>query len=757
MLPLIPILALAMTPPVNDTLVPTPSADVHLSGELSRRVDVNTHRLLQVDLEPLLAGFRKKPGSHPWIGEHIGKWMHAATLAWEYERDPATKKKLREKLDYAAAELVKTQEPDGYLGTYLPEKRFGLHRDADWDVWSHKYCIIGLVTYSNATGDAHALAAARRAADLLIATFGPGGGGKKSIITAGTHVGMASTSVIEPIVLLYNATKDQKYLDFALHVVKSYDDPNGPRLLESLLTHGNVARTANAKSYEMLSNCVGLCELYRATGDRRYFDASRKAFDDVVANQLYITGTASHHEHFHEGHDLPNTMSANVGETCVTVTWIQLCEQLLRLTGEPKYADEIERSVYNHLAGAQHPGEGRGGHWCYYTSLDGTKPYTADTCCCLSSGPRAVSMIPSMVLMREGDATLVVNLFEAATARLTLDRMPVIVTLETQSPRQPGATLVLNPPANGATFAIKVRVPTWAAPLTTPGTESHLDDDGWCVIPSRSWKQGDKVRIDFPIQSRVVNGEFGNAGKATVTCGPYVMCYEAGAAPDDIPAPLVWLTGDLMSPVSKPGSPLEIPARARSPRRTDEFTVSLKPFADVGVTGQRYRVWLGAPGTFDSTKFSLLCAGTESRSATGNVQGWINDADPASFVVTFDNSRHAEDWFAVEGTEPVEFRRVVIVHGRTFHDGGWFDTSKGPLRIEIKPDATSPWRQVGTLNAYPRTTATDAAGLKGGESFELKLDRLVQAVGVRVVGVPACGTNASQSFASCAELSVFAN
>jgi uncharacterized protein len=749
MLPIIPILALAMTPPVNDKLVPTPPADVHLSGDLSRRVDVNTKRLLHVDLHPLLAGFRQKPGSHPWIGEHIGKWMHAATLAWQYERDADTKNRIREKLDYAAAELVKAQEPDGYLGTYVPEKRFGLFPDADWDVWSHKYCIIGLVTYSNATGNAPALAAARRAADLLIATFGPG---RKSIITAGTHVGMASTSVIEPIVLLFNATKEQKYFDFALHVVKSYDEPNGPRLLESLLSHGDVARTANGKSYEMLSNCVGLCELYRATGDRRYLDASRNAFDSIVANQLYITGTASHHEHFHKDHDLPNTMSANVGETCVTVTWIQLCEQLLRLTGEPKYADEIERSVYNHLLAAQHPAEG---HWCYYTSLDGTKPYTADTCCCLSSGPRAVSMIPPMVLLREGGSTLVVNLFEASTARLTLDQKPVSVSLETRAPRQAGATLVINPPAAGANFAVKIRMPSWAAPVTTPGTESRRDEYGWCLIPQQLWKPGDKVRIDFPIEARVVEGDFGNAGKSAVTYGPYVMCYEAGSAPNDNPAPLVWLTGELLPAVSPGGSPLVLPATAKSPRRPAEFTVLLKPIADTGVTGQRYRVWLGAPGTLDAAKFSLLCAGTESRSAKGNVEGWINDADPGSFVVTFDNSKHAEDWFAVEGTEPVEFRRVVFAHGRSFHDGGWFDTSKGPPRIEIKPNASAPWQQIGTLNSYPRTTPTDAAGLKGGEAFELKLERPVEAVAIRIVGVPACGTNTAQSFASCAELSVF--
>ena len=97
----------------------------------------------------MLAGYRKRPGNHPWIGEHVGKWLHAATLAWAYTGDAA----LRAKLDRVAAELIACQEPDGYLGTYLPEKRFGRYEGADWDVWSHKYNLIGLLTYYQYTGN----------------------------------------------------------------------------------------------------------------------------------------------------------------------------------------------------------------------------------------------------------------------------------------------------------------------------------------------------------------------------------------------------------------------------------------------------------------------------------------------------------------------------------------------------------------------------------------------------------------------------
>ncbi len=115
-----PYVVAAKLPDAAEILSPS---EIQLEGWLGQRVLLNErNRLVQVDLEPLLAGFRQKPGVHPWIGEHIGKWMHAATLAWANTGDPA----LRQKLDYAAAELIKTQEPDGYLGTYVPEKRFGL-------------------------------------------------------------------------------------------------------------------------------------------------------------------------------------------------------------------------------------------------------------------------------------------------------------------------------------------------------------------------------------------------------------------------------------------------------------------------------------------------------------------------------------------------------------------------------------------------------------------------------------------------------
>src|SRR5207249_2371679 len=113
-----------------DVLEPLSPADVQLAGFLGERVGRSEkNRLLLVDEDELLAGFRHRPGKQAWIGEHVGKWLHAATLAWANTGDP----ELRAKLDRVVGELIKTQEPDGYLGTYTPDKRFGLFRGADWD------------------------------------------------------------------------------------------------------------------------------------------------------------------------------------------------------------------------------------------------------------------------------------------------------------------------------------------------------------------------------------------------------------------------------------------------------------------------------------------------------------------------------------------------------------------------------------------------------------------------------------------------
>src|SRR5678815_3692068 len=149
---------------------------VHLAGWMGARIEANeANRMVKIDPARLLEGYRKRPGRQSWDGEHVGKWLHAATLAWVNTRDPA----LREKLDYTVAELTKCQLPDGYLGTYVEGKRW-----TEWDVWAHKYNLIGLITYMRYTGNMEPLPVCRRMGDLLCETFGDAAG-KRDILKAG--------------------------------------------------------------------------------------------------------------------------------------------------------------------------------------------------------------------------------------------------------------------------------------------------------------------------------------------------------------------------------------------------------------------------------------------------------------------------------------------------------------------------------------------------------------------------------------------
>jgi uncharacterized protein len=183
---------------------------LHLTGWIGARIDVNANnRLVKIDTDRLLEGYRKRPGRQSWDGEHVGKWLHAATLAWVNTGDP----ELRKQLDYTATELVKCQLEDGYLGTYSPDGK-PWARWTQWDVWAHKYNLIGLVTYIRYTGNTDSLPACRKMADLLCNTFGDAPG-KRDINPTGAHQGMASGSVLEPMVLLYRLTGEPRYLEFA--------------------------------------------------------------------------------------------------------------------------------------------------------------------------------------------------------------------------------------------------------------------------------------------------------------------------------------------------------------------------------------------------------------------------------------------------------------------------------------------------------------------------------------------------------------
>ena len=761
-------LVLPRTAQVQDVFSPLLPEEVSLKGGfLGARIDANAkNRMISVDENDMLDAFEQREAPHQdWQGEHVGKYLHAATLTWNYSHDPA----MKIKIDRVVARLLKTQEPDGYLGTYKKD-----HRWTSWDVWVHKYDLLGLLTYYQFTRLANhdtptalgtnALNACRKVGDLLIATFGTEPG-KRDINKSGEHLGMAPDSVLEPVVLLYRATNDKRYLDFAHYIVKNYDAPGGPAILASLERKKSVRAVANAKAYEMTSNFNGLLELYRVTGAKRLLALMQVAWRDIVKNRLYITGSASAGELFQDDTHLPNKMNAHICETCVTVTWEQMNLQMLRLTGDPQCADELEKSVYNHLLAAQKP---TGDDWAYYTPLEGHKPYDNFTTCCHSSGPRGVALIPEIAYMTSADGGLVVNFYNQGSVTTRLKSGGVKVEQTTQYPLNGDVALTITPEKNGQKFPLRLRLPPFTPRYTLaingkpfPSSERTASETGYIVL-NRPWKQNDRITLALTLANRLVVGDHENAGKAALLHGPLVLALDSASNRSVAPLKRIGLGLDSAKP---PSVNLQ---SGNSRPDTMAFTLqgdvagqgktllTLVPYAEAGADGKSdFEVWIPL-STPNSVAESLFSGRPWAASRRGNVMGDLTDDDTSTFAVTFTNSNADEDWFAVRSAQPIAIQGVVLAHGQTFHDGGWFDTEGGKKKpqIQVQTEADGVWQTVATLNSYPNTTATDAAGLKNGQKFVAKFAP-VTVRAVRVLGKPACGDVAAQSFASCAELQAF--
>jgi len=481
-----------------------------------------------------------------------------------------------------ARELIATQLPDGYLGTYTDDQRW-----TSWDVWVHKYDLLGLLAYYQATGYQPALEAARKIGDLLARTFGTGPG-QRDIIAAGTHVGMAATSVLEAMVNLYRFTGDIRYLNFCDYLVRSWDQPNGPKIMASLLSTQSVFHTANAKAYEMMSNLVGLVELYRVTGKAQYLRPAEIAWRDIVAHRLYVTGTTSASEHFQDDGVLPGEESSNVGEGCATVTFLQLTWQLLRATGESQYADQLEQTVYNALLGAQ---DAANGNICYFTPLDGRKSPTPGINCCVSSEPRGISMIPQLAWGRRGDGPAI--LFYVP-GRVSLGSLSI--ESRTNYPLNGSVELTVNP-AKTSRFALDLRVPSWTARYeATAGGRSYRGEPGRFLAIDREWAPGDKVQIEMDLTTRIVPGGASYPYSVAIARGPQFLALESAvnrgladmqaAGPRSAEVKLIDVSDQLPSTwIGKQAYRMEglVAGRPRD--------LVLVPFADA----LTYRVWLLRP------------------------------------------------------------------------------------------------------------------------------------------------------------------
>src|SRR5580658_7246892 len=508
---------------VADKYVPASYQDI--GGYLGYRLDVNLHkRLLHIDSATILAGFERRPGAQTWIGEHVGKFLFSASKTYAYSHDP----RLRRLMDAMVRTYIACQLPDGYLGTYLEKDRW-----TEWDVWAHKYAIIGLVNYYAVTGYEPALEAAERAADLICRTFGDDSA-KRDLMPAGEHNGLAPGSILEPMVDLYRYTGNPRYLAFCRYILRAFEQPDGPKIISQLEKFGDVTKVGDAKAYEMLSCFLGILKYYQLTGEDRYLHLLETAWTDIATRRLYITGTASDHEIFVQAGVLKATNDDKMGEGCVTVTWIQFNLALLKITGKVRYAEEIERSVYNHLLAAENP---QTGCVSYYTALQGVKPYRCDQgySCCLSSVPRGISLIPEMIGGKIG-GNFSVLLYENGVASTRVSssdegEIPLVVRCKTRFPAEGMAEFEIDP-GKTAKFTINFRIPEWSKNFRAViGRDTIEPFETYMPVMmaiKRTWKAGDRVKIQFDMPVEVLSGALSYPNSVAIKRGPQVLAIDKG-------------------------------------------------------------------------------------------------------------------------------------------------------------------------------------------------------------------------------------
>ena len=593
--------------PITDKLIALPQGSVKISGYLGSKIDLCvSERIKALDFDQFVEPFRHREETRLWQGEFFGKLMLAAITSYQYNKDP----EMLTKINRAFKDLIATQTSDGYIGNYSENARL-----EQWDIWCRKYTLLSLMSYHDLTGDKQALKAAVKLADYTLTQLGPG---KANIVKTGNYRGMPSSSILEPVVYLYGKTMDKKYLDFAKYIVAQWETDEGPQLIAKALKEVTVSERFpfpkswwsyenGKKAYEMMSCYDGLLELYKITGEADYLKAVELSVNDIIKSEINIAGSGSAFECWYHGADYQTEPTYHMMETCVTFTWMKLCNSLLSLTGNPLYADQIEKTAYNALLASL---KGDGAQIAKYSPLEGTRSEGEKQCgmninCCNANGPRGFMLLPQFSIMG-GKNEMTINLYSKLSAKVPVNsKNSVQIDINTDYPVNEDIEITINP-EKMEIFTLILRIPAFSEKneLTVNGELVNGVVPGTYQKISREWKKGDTIRLRLDLTGRVMTLK----GYQAITRGPVVLARDSRFRDRDVDeaAVISHKSGvvELSKSEEKPeniwmsfiaplvlGTNLE--GEFRSPRQ-----VHFCDFASAGNSWQedsRYRVWIKQP------------------------------------------------------------------------------------------------------------------------------------------------------------------
>ncbi|MDP8924606.1 MAG: glycoside hydrolase family 127 protein [Chloroflexota bacterium] len=505
----------------------------------------------------IAAGRSDAPYRGPvFMDSDVYKWIEAASF--ELARRPSDELAT---LVERATELVEAaQQDDGYLNSYYqvvaPDRRW-----TEFDHGHELYCaghlIQAAVAHHRATGSDRLLRVARRFADHIDGLFGPG---RQGATCGHPEIEMA-------LVKLYRETCERRYLDLAGAFVDrrghGWLGPGG-RFNSSAYYQDRVPvrETTELEGHAVraLYLTAGVTDLYLETGERALLDALERQWQDLVTRKLYVTGgvgSRHHAEAVGQPYELPNELA--YCETCAAIASVLWCWRMLQATGEARFADLAERTLYNAvLSGISLDGE----RYSYVNPLANNgaeehlhrggprrKPWH-NVACCPPNVMRLFASLGHYVATRD-DQGLQVHQYGPVRIATDLGSGQAVALRMAGDYPWDGRIRLTIEDADGRPWTLSLRVPAWCdgatARVNGEEVEAAPGPNGYLRI-ERPWSRGDVAELDLPMAPRLIEARpwiESTRGCVAIEHGPLVYCLEQA----DQQAPVYDLEIDATAPL----------------------------------------------------------------------------------------------------------------------------------------------------------------------------------------------------------------
>jgi DUF1680 family protein len=533
----IPLASLAAeNPPGNLTAVPFPDARI-TDRFWSRRLDTNRTVTVEANLHQcavtgriknLAVAGKLEPGrfqGERYNDSDVFKVLEGIAYTLASRRDPD----LEKRADALIAVIAAAQQPDGYLNSYYtlvkPRERW-TNIQHGHELYSAGHLIEAAVAYHQATGKRRLLDVAIKLADHIDSVFGPG---KRQETCGHEEIELA-------LVKLYRVTGERRYLDLARFFLDVRGRADRRRLFgEYAQDHKPIREQTEVVGHAVRAMYLyaGMADVAALTGDPGLRTALERIWHDVVDRKMYVTGgigPSAHNEGFTVPYDLPNDTA--YAETCAAIGMALWNHRMFLMSGDGKYADVLEREVYNGLlAGVSLSGD----RFFYVNPLGSTGRHHRvawfGTSCCPTNIVRYIPAMGERVYAHRGNSLWTV-LYMGNTATVPLAGGKVKLVQQTDYPWQEDITITVHPEKAFA-FDLHLRIPSWckrAPSLSLNGTEFKevVSDRGYVSI-SRTWQDGDviQLRLLMPVERVYADPRVkADAGRVALQRGPVVYCLE---------------------------------------------------------------------------------------------------------------------------------------------------------------------------------------------------------------------------------------